>query len=222
MTLLDYIDIVASYKLGGIYTDESAANTQQKLINLINTSSRAVLRNYYLQTKFIPQIAYQTFDLTPNWTNENCISFTAILPSAIAHFPIPQINGWDALVLKCDNSMPLREVESLQLLRQYRNHKVVSVVRGKGWYFVDGVNVQGFLKANVKADDLTARAVLQEPHKVPSYNIEKDQYPFPDDMVGEMKKVIEQENGRSWQKPSDQTSNSKVDTDPQIENNARR
>jgi hypothetical protein len=216
MTLLEYVDLVASWKIGGIYTDESAANTQQKLINIINSASRSVLYNLYVQTKSIPQIAYQSFDVIPNWKDENCISFEAILPSAIANFPVPQINGWDALVLKCDDSMPLREVESLQKLRQYRNNAGLKPMRGKGWYFVDGVNIQGFLKAGIKASDMLGRAVMQEPNKIFNYNIEIDQYPFPDDLIGQMKRLLEQENARRWQLGSDQTSNSKVDTDVQL------
>jgi hypothetical protein len=214
MTILEAVQVIAGWRIGGgIYTDESAANNQLLMINMLNTASRAVLRQYYIQTRKIPQIAYQTFDVIPNWTNEECVSFTAIMPSGVMNFPPPKLNGWDALYLKCDTSSPLTEIESVQQLRGYARHKYGSIMQTNGEYFVDGVNIEGRLKAGVKSTDMEGRAVLSEPHLVPSFSWEKDQYPFPDDMMGDVKLFLEKENFRSWQKPSDQLSNSKVDTD---------
>lgn len=212
MTTPQVIDTVGSWKLGGTYEDESAANTQLRILNLVNIARQKLLRDFYIANKSIPQVCYQEFDITPSWTDENCVSFTAVVPKVIS-LPFPQSNGWDAVVLQCENSMPLTEVASEQQLRAFRNHTLMSKYRTGGWYMVTGDFMQGWLKKKIKSDGITARAVLATPQDMPSFNFDKDQYPFPDDMLSDMKRLLEGDDGRRWMMANSQVSNSKSEID---------
>ena len=211
MTTLEAIQTIGNFKLGGVFTDESTANTQQILLNLLNMSRQKVLRDFYIATKRIAQVNYQSFDVIASW--EDKCSFTAQIPT-IMTFPPPQMNGWDGLFPICQDALGLTEIESEQQLRGYRSGRLTSQFRTSGWYITTGQFLTGYLKPMVKADGLTARAVLSRPQDAPGFNIEKDPYPFPDDMFSEVKRILEGDDGRRWMTlRSDQISNSQVDSD---------
>jgi hypothetical protein len=213
MTTLQAIDTVASWKLGGIYTDESAANTQQKILSLLNTARAKVLRDIYVATRTIPQVAYQEFDIVPSWEDEECVSFVAKVPM-IMTFPAPQLNGWDAVLPKCDCAYGLTEIKSEQQLRAYRSHPHMKSFRTAGWYIVTNTFMKGILAPKVKADGLLGRAVISNPEDVINFNIAMDEYPLPEDMFSEVKKVLEGDDGKRWFRiVPDQISNTKVDAD---------
>jgi len=213
MTTLDAIDTIGSYKLGGKYTDESVANSQLRLLSLLNTARQKVLQGYYMSTKAVPQVCYQEFDLVPIWEDEKCISFACRVP-VIMNFPPPQLNGWDAVMPKCDGAMPLVEIKTRNQLRTYRNNPYMGGAPTSGYYFTNGSIMEGFLKPNVKADGLTGRGILTEPQTVPNFNMELDEYPMPEDMFSDVKKLLEGDDGRRWFRiVTDQISNSRVDAD---------
>jgi hypothetical protein len=210
MTTLEVVDTIGSWKLGGTYEDESAANTQLRILNLANIARQTVLRDYYLKMRAIPQVCYQEFDIDVAWEDEECVSFTAKVPKVMS-FPEPQVNGWDAIVPICDCAFGLTEVRSEQQLRAFRQHTLMSKMRTAGWYFVTGDYLKGFLKPQVKATGLTGRAVLASPHLLPAFNMDVDQYPFPDDMFSDMKNLLERDNARRWQGENSQISNGKTE-----------
>lgn len=211
MTTLEAVDTVGSWKLGGNYEDESPANTQLRILNLINIARQKLLREYYQANKSIPQVCYQEFDIHVDWTNDNgCLSFVGTVPQ-IASFPPPQLNGWDSIVPLCEHAMPLTEVASKNQLRSYRNHSIGKTMRTSGWYLVTGDVLEGFLKSQVKSNGLVGRAVLSEPQKAINFNIDKDIYPFGDDMFSDMKRLLEGDDGRRWMMVHSQVSNSKTE-----------
>lgn len=213
MTTNEIIDAVASWKLGGTYEDESPANTQPRILNLINTGRQKVLRDFYAATRMIPEICYQEFDVVASWANETgCVSFEAKIPQIVS-FPPPQMNGWDALIPQCENAMPLTQVQSENQLRSARNNSVAKRMRTSGWYLVTNNNLKGFLQPLVKADGLTARAVVAAPQLVQGFNTEKDLYPFPDDMLAELQKYLTDEYARRWMMANNMVSNSKSEID---------
>jgi len=213
MTTLEAVDTVGSWKLGGNYEDESAANTQLRLLNLINVARQKILREYYQKNKSVPQVCYQEFDIDVEWTEETgCLSFVASVPT-IASFPEPQLNGWDVILPICDNAMPLTEVRSKSQLRAFRNHSVAKNMRSSGWFVTTGDLLEGYLKKQVKSEGLVGRAVVSEPEKVKNFSIEKDQYPFPEDMFSDMKRLLEGDEARRWAQANSQISNSKSNLD---------
>lgn len=210
MTALEVIDTVGAWKLGGTYEDESAANTQLRILNIVNIARQSVLRDYYLKTKSIPQACYQEFDIDVQFTNDNgCLSFVAKVPQVVS-FPEPQLNGWDSIIPICENAMPLTEVRSESQLRQFRNHSIAKSMRSIGWYLTTGDSLKGFLKPKVKSDGLTGRAVLASPEELSSFNIEKDQYPMGEDMLNDIKRLIEAQYARRWAIANSQVSDSKT------------
>jgi hypothetical protein len=210
MTALEVVDTVGSWKLGGTYEDESAANTQLRILNMVNIARQSVLREYYSQTRSIPQACYQEFDIDVSWTEqEGCLSFVANVPQVVS-FPEPQINGWDSIVPICEKAMPLTEVRSQSQLRQYRNNSVGKAMRSSGWYLVTGDLLNGYLKPQVKSNGLTGRAVLAKPQDAQGFNIEKDQYPLGEDMLSDIKRFLEAENARRWAMANSQISDSKT------------
>lgn len=213
MTTLQAIDTIGSYKLGGIYTEESAANTQLKLLSLLNTARSRVLRDLYISLRIIPQVCYQSFEIEPMWEDDDLCSFVAIIPQ-IMTFPPPQMNGWDAVMPKSGCAFGLTEIESEQQLRAYRNHPLLKAYHTGGWYITTGNQMKGLLAPKVKTDGLTGRAVLSNPHLLPNFNVDVDEYPLPEDMFSDIKKVLESDEGRRWFRVIlDQKSNSQVDAD---------
>lgn len=213
MTTLEIVDTVGSWKLGGTYEDESAANTQLRILNLVNVARQSVLREYYRQTKSVPQVCYQEFDIDVDWTEQQgCLSFVAKVPQVVS-LPEPQLNGWDSIVPMCENAMPLTEVRSQAQLRQYRNNSVGKVMRSAGWYLVTGDLLNGYLKPQVKSDGLVGRAILSKPQEAKGFSIEKDQYPLGEDMLSDIKRLLEAENARRWAMANSQISDSKTTID---------
>jgi hypothetical protein len=209
MTTKEIIDAVASWKLGGNYEDESPANTQLRILNLINTGRQKVLRDYYAATRTIPDICYQEFDVIADWTNESgCATFVATIPEIIS-LPHPKVNGWDALLPQCENAMPLTQVQSENQLRSARNNSIAKRVRTSGWFLVTNNRLTGYLKPLVKAEGLTARAVVAHPQLVEGFNTEKDIYPFPEDMLSELQAQLIQLYSRNWMNEANKVSNSK-------------
>jgi|LakMenE18May11ns_1017448.scaffolds.fasta_scaffold9706550_1 hypothetical protein len=216
MNTLQAIDTIGSWKLGGIYTDESAANTQLRLLNLLNIARQKVLFNYYMAFKNLPNVCYQDFDLDINWTDEGCTSFNASIPT-IMTFPQPKVNGIDGVFPICECAIGLSEVQSEQELRQFRNHSKMKHVRSDGWYLLNNNTMTGFLRPQVKATGLTVRAIISRPQDAPAFNIDIDDYPMPDDMFSDVKKVLESDEGRRYMSRVDHVSNSKLD----LENDGR-
>lgn len=213
MTALEVVDVVGSWKLGGTYEDENAANTQLRLLNIINTARQRLLREYYLANKSVPQVCYQEFDIEAAWTEvDGCLSFVAQVPKVVS-LPEPKMNGWDSIVPLCEHAMPLTEVRSQNMLRSYMNHSLMKNKRTSGWYIVTGDLLSGYLKPKVKATGLTGRAILASPEKLPSYNIEKDQYPLPDDMITDMQRLLDMDYAKRWMMQNSQVSNSKTEID---------
>lgn len=213
MTTLEVVDTVGSWKLGGTYEDESAANTQLRILNIVNIARQSVLREYYIKAKTIPQICYQEFDIDVNWTEqEGCLSFVATIPQVMS-FPEPQVNGWDSIVPICENAMPLTEVQTQNQLRQYRNNSIGKRMRTAGWFLTTGSQLSGYLKPKVKSEGLVGRAILATPQEAQGFNIEKDFYPLPEDMLNDIKRFIETQYARRWAIANSQISDSKTTVD---------
>ncbi len=212
MNTLQAIDTIGSWKLGGIYTDESAANTQLRLLNLLNIARQKVLFNYYMAFKNLPNVCFQDFDLDVNWTDEGCTSFVASVPT-IMTFPQPRVNGIDGVFPICECALGLSEVQSEQELRSFRNHSKMKHMRSDGWYLLNGDTMTGFLKPQVKAKGITVRAIISRPQDAPAFNIDQDNYPMPDDMFSDVKKILENDEGRRFMSRQDLVSNSKQDTE---------
>jgi hypothetical protein len=70
----------------------------------------------------------------------------------------------------------------------------------------------GFLRPQVKATGLTVRAIISRPQDAPAFNIDIDDYPMPDDMFSDVKKVLESDEGRRFMSMQDLISNSKQDS----------
>jgi len=208
MKTLEFVDTIGSWKLGGTYEDESAANTQLRILNAGNIARQYVLRDFYMKFGSIPQICYQNFDIIPLWENEGCNSFTAKVPT-IMSFPDPQVNGWDSIVPMCEGAMPLTELRSQIQMRQARNHSLMSVMRSSGWFLNTGNMLEVYLKPNVNATEFPARAVLSQPQLKPKFNIDEDEYPFPDDMIQDIKAMLERSDSKRWFYQNSQVSNSK-------------
>lgn len=218
MTTLEIIDTVGSWKLGGTYEDESPANAQLRILNMVNLCREKVLIDYYAATRQVPQVCYQEFDITASWTNESgCLSFVAEIPQVMT-FPSPKMNGWDSIVPVCEKAMPLTEVESVNQLRSLRNNSIGKRMRTSGWYLTTNNQLSGFLKPLVKADGLVGRAVLVQPQLAQGFNTEKDIYPFPDGMIPNIQEVLTRNYARMWAMANNMISNSKS----QIENVGRK
>jgi hypothetical protein len=86
-------------------------------------------------------------------------------------------------------------------------------VRSDGWYLLNGNTLTGYLKPQVKATGLTVRAIISRPQDAPAFNIDQDNYPMPDDMFSDAKKVLESDEGRRFMAKQDHVSNSKNDID---------
>ena len=190
MNTLQAIDTIGSWKLGGIYTDESAANTQLRLLNLLNIARQKVLFNYYMAFKNLPNVCFQDFDLDVNWTDEGCTSFVASVPT-IMTFPQPRVNGIDGVFPICECAIGLSEVQSEQELRSFRNHSKMKHLRSDGWYLLNGDTMTGFLKPQMKAKGITVRAILSRPQDAPAFNIDQDNYPMPDDMFSILLAILQ-------------------------------
>jgi hypothetical protein len=63
----------------------------------------------------------------------------------------------------------------------------------------------------VKATGLTVRAIISRPQDAPAFNIDLDDYPMPDDMFSDVKRVLESDEGRRYMSRVDHVSNSKSD-----------
>jgi hypothetical protein len=84
-------------------------------------------------------------------------------------------------------------------------------VRSDGWYLLNNNTMTGFLRPQVKATGLTVRAIISRPQDAPAFNIDIDDYPMPDDMFSDVKKVLESDEGRRYMSRVDHVSNSKSD-----------
>jgi hypothetical protein len=56
------------------------------------------------------------------------------------------------------------------------------------------------------------RAIISRPQDAPAFNIDIDDYPMPDDMFSDVKKVLESDEGRRFMAMQDMISNSKQDS----------
>lgn len=212
MTTKDIIAAIGSWNLGGVYTDESGAMNQARVLNLANAARLEIARQTYLSERFVAQEYYQRFEITDVWADENCKGgFIAMLPSPIATFPAPQFNGWDGLFMECDMSKPLNEIATEQQLRSYKQHTILKSLVNTGVYTRTGLEIKGVASGGKKPDKFLVRAVFSEPHKVPTLNLDEDPYPAPDGFISAMKKLLDSDQGRRIMMLTDQVSNSKND-----------
>ena len=210
MTTLELIQEVGSWKLGGIYTDESAANTQSRLLNLINSARLKVLSMYYLAEGHVPQAYFQRFEITNVWAEDCPGSFVFNCPT-VASLPAPKMNGLDGIFPDCNQSVTLIGIASEQQLRAYKSHTMLKYLASKGVFVMTGNEFKGVMKNGKTPIKFLIRAVFSEPHMVPNFNLEYDPYPAPDGFVSDMKKVLDSDEGRRFMMLTDQISNSKLD-----------
>ena len=220
MTTLDIIQEVGSWKLGGIYTDESAANTQLRLLNLVNAARLKVMMLFYQSEGFIPQEYFQRFEVTDVWTDDCPGSFVFKAPT-IATLPAPKMNGLDGLFPDCNQSIQLTGILSEQQLRAYKTHTVLKSLTNGGVFVRTGNEFRGMVKSGKTPSKFLIRAVLNEPNKAPNMNLSEDPYPAPDGFISDMKKLLESDEGRKANMPSEQISNSKTDIED-VRNTANR
>lgn len=210
MTTLELIQEVGSWKLGGIYTDESAANTQSRILNLINSARLKVLSMYYLSEGYVPQEYFQRFEITEVWEDGCRGSFVFNCPT-IATIPAPKMNGLDGIFPDCDESIALIGIMSEQQLRSYKSHTMLKYLANKGVFVRTGNEIKGVMKGGKTPSRFLIRAVLSEPHKAPNLSLDSDPYPAPDGFVSDMKKLLDSDEGRRFMMLTDQISNSKSD-----------
>jgi hypothetical protein len=212
MTTKDIIAAIGSWNLGGVYTDENGAMNQARVLNLANSARLELARQNYLSERFVPQIMYQSFEITDVWEDDCKGGFVVSVPT-IATFPAPQFNGFDGLFQECDTAQQLTEIATEQQLRSYKQHSMLRNLVRHGVFTRTGSQIKGIVNGGKKPNKLLIRAVFSEPHKVPNFNIDEDPYPFPDGFLSAMKKLLDSDEGRRFLLMTDQVSNSKTDVE---------
>jgi hypothetical protein len=210
MTTLEIIQEVGSWKLGGIYTDENASNTQGKILNLVNSARMKILSMYYMAEMVVPEIYFQRFEVTDVWQDDCPGSFVFRCPT-IATLPPPKMNGLDGLFPNCDQSLQLIGVTSEQQLRSYKNHTMMKYLASNGVFVRTGNEFRGIVRGGKTPSKFLIRAVLSQPHLAPNLSLEYDPYPAPDGFVSDIKKLLDSDEGRRFMMITDQISNSKTD-----------
>lgn len=207
----EFIGTIAEWKLAGIYTDESPANKQKRVLNIGNQARLYLAREAYKAGMGIPDVMYQEFEFVPDWI-EGC-EFYGKMPR-IATFPPPQNTGMDGIFPVCKDADGLQNVRKEKILRDYKRTIANQGFKGSGVYIITGDLIKGILKKGIGADRFTVRAVFSSPELVPQFNIKEDAYPINEDMMPDIKKVLEGEWGRRYiVTKSDQISNSQVDNE---------
>lgn len=210
MTTPEIISVIGSWKLGGIYTDESSANSRNTLLSILNDSRQAVLFSQVTGGNSIPEVLYQEWDLEYDFVDK--CSYIAQCPQVVT-LPAPFMNGWDGIYLPC--GLSITQAPSLSRLRAYKQHNIYKNIPTAGLFYFNGQYLDISLKPNIDIKGATARAILADPTKANNFSYEKDEYPMPGNYLNLVKMLLEGEWGRRWLKPTDKVSNTVVDTDNQ-------
>jgi hypothetical protein len=197
ITTDEFIGTIAEWKLGGIYSEESAANRQQKILNVGNNARLYLASERYKAGMGIPDVLYQEFELTPDWQDEEKCEFYANMPR-IATFPAPQNSGMDGIFPVCADASGLINVKREQVYRDYKRTIADQGFKGPGVYIITGKLMKAIMKKHVGADRFLVRAIFSSPELVPQFNIKEDAYPINEDMMPDIKKVLEGEWGRRF------------------------
>jgi hypothetical protein len=208
MTTPEIISRMGAWKLGGIYTDESPANSYNMLLSMLNEARQSVAYIEYQKGNPIPEVLYQEWEFEASWSSD--CSYTAILPKVIT-LPAPKNNGWDAIVLS--NGLPLTQVTSLSRLRQVKSHNVYKNIPTAGYYFQGQLTTEFWIKKGIDFKNISARAILADPTKLEGFNFDLDEYPLNENYLNLIKLLVENEWSRRWRFPTDKISNSINDTE---------
>lgn len=212
MTTLEVIATVASWNLGGVYTEENASQVQGRILSIVNAGRLKILEMFYRDQIFVPQEYYQRFEVTDIWEEPSCKGvFILNLGTTIAMLPQPKRTGMDGIFPNCDTARPMRAVMSEMELSNINQHTSRRNYYPNGVYVITGAQIKGLVKKGEIPSKFLIRAIVSEPHKVPSFNLEQDPYPAPDGFISDLKRLLTGDEGRKPQNFSDQVSNSKND-----------
>ena len=211
MTTLEVIATVASWNLGGVYTEENASQVQGRILSMINSGRLKILEMFYRDQMYVPQEYYQRFEVTDIWEDGCKGAFILNLSTTIATLPMPKRTGMDGIFPNCDASRPLTAVISERELSDYRRHTSMTAYAKNGIYVVTGKQIRGSVRGAEIPSKFLIRAIVSEPEKVASFNLEQDAYPAPDGFISDLKRLLTGDEGRKMMNFSDQVSNSKND-----------
>jgi hypothetical protein len=213
MTTEEIVGTVGDWKLAGFYTDESPANKPLRILTVVNTARLFLAREAYKSGVGIADVLYQEFELDPKW--ESKCSFYMNMPK-IATFPAPRGSAMDGIFPRCNDAEGLQNLKSESRLRAFKRTIAANGFKGSGVYVITGDLLKGELSEGIVGTPLYVRAIFSSPQLVPQFNIREDQYPINEDMLPDIKKLLEGEWGKRYivQRP-DSISNSQVDNEKQ-------
>jgi len=163
-------------------------------VSTLNNFRAQYLRNLYLRNKRINPICYQKYypDFESAFQNTGACFAKFVVPNVISLDSNSDGFRYVGSIGDDGDSEAFIRVQSRAWLSTYNNHPVTNVNNDRGVYYLyDGAMHTLELYGNGKlVKSPMVEAIFANPLEVPTYNIDKDDYPLPEDCLPEIETMI--------------------------------
>jgi hypothetical protein len=210
MTLPQIYERIGSLPSGGYLTVDSRFDTGY-IYSLVHSARAFIVNERWKAFGKIPPIYYQSF--TPDFrkaaqNDSGCYTQFFDIPAIIALDGRATGLGFVGNINGCPISF--REVSSLQAFSAMQQDRLMKAGR-KAYVLTNPDNIQIWYKDKIK--DMTMSAVFSDPTKVPSYNINLDDYPMDVSDISKMEQYLMQGSmGLIYKTPMDRIADGKDTT----------
>lgn len=211
MTGPEVTDFLIKYLAGtGVRTDEMQ-NLRSDFVDKIRDAARGQIVNMqYLKSGTVAPIFYQeTYCHESDWIQEKDCVYRFPAPA-----PLTNPEGWPWVQWiggsdwTCEANF--RFAKSRQGLIYANNHHIIgrkSLVRA---YYDNSMNCW-WIYRNEATKDFAISQVCINPYEIKEYNIDKDNYPFPNDQMNLLTEIVNKLFFRYLREPADMVPNSRND-----------
>lgn len=188
MTEKAIIERLQRLPFGGVISDENRLDIPYIRI-VLNTFRNQIIRDFYKQNKRINPQCYQKY-----WPE-----FSADLQDVpkVVKFTCPEVISMDSnsdgfrYIGTIDCSIEFRRIRTRSMLSTINKHQLMSTNNGTytGVLYDGSANVLE-VYGNPEIEELLIEGLFSNPHDIPTFNPEKDQYPLNDDLIPFLEEMI--------------------------------
>jgi hypothetical protein len=189
MLQIEIVERIKRLPFAGVISDENRFSSGY-LVSLMNTARAQILRDVYQKNnKRLNPVAYQKH--YPVFSHDLQESSTFV------KFECPEVITLDSnsdglrYIGTIDCTTAFRRIWTRSMLSTINKHEVMSVANNRYTAALyDGAAQMVEVYGNPEIEELLIEAVFMTPTEVPTWNPDKDNYPFPDDLVPMLEEYI--------------------------------
>lgn len=195
MTLTQITERISRIAQGGIITDETRFDTKF-VRSIVNTYRGAVARIRYREAGNVHPLYYQKFyfEYSKDLQDSDCyVKFNCPAPISLSK----ETDGFRYIGTVPEDGTPSiawQRIQNRPNLSLYNKHKVTKIILNRNVSALWDASHSAFeIYGNLSIIEGMTEAVFANPLEIPTYNVNIDNYPIPEDDISFMEQLIQNE-----------------------------